>query len=238
MRLQGDAACPLLGPRSRPRRPRREAWAISRKNVARVRAAKLSEVEVLREASGLSDLIQPDYAYGCALTTTASCGWSAEEWAREAFEGAPCAVRGSIVLGLEVRIRVASRPNESADTRSWVGDRGPNPDPRAPGREFGLAGRAPDNTSTRRDGGASDFDPVQTQAHTRAMGRCRTDTRAGDSVSAFYCRPSLPQSSGRQRPQGVGDVGGSGRAGRTPNASPAGVGPDFVLTARVPRRTR
>jgi hypothetical protein len=88
---------------------------VSRVNVERMRTAPLSEPEVLSEISALPDLTDSDYRYGCVLTTRTAGERSAEEWAREMFEGAPRLVRQSIVLGwrfgLGLRLGPIGRPS-------------------------------------------------------------------------------------------------------------------------------
>jgi hypothetical protein len=63
------------------------------------RRTRIAEQVVLDEAAAVSDLIEPDYAYGYAVWPRRSCEWSAEDCARQMFEGAPKPIRVGVVLG-------------------------------------------------------------------------------------------------------------------------------------------
>jgi hypothetical protein len=78
------------------------------------RAVRLAEAVVLQQAAGLSDVIEPDYAYGCAVRPRQPCDWSAEEWARQVFEAAPRPVRTLIVLGWRFGLRLRLGPTRDA----------------------------------------------------------------------------------------------------------------------------
>jgi hypothetical protein len=61
----------------------------------------------------LSELTGADYRYACQLTTHGDHVRTAEDWARAVFEGAPSAVRGFVVAGWVVGLRLQLGPRPS-----------------------------------------------------------------------------------------------------------------------------
>src|SRR5256885_1487390 len=73
------------------------------------------EVDVPEAIRVLSTLDDVDFAYGCALRAPSADAWSAEQWARSVFEGAPLLLKWLIVTAWVVALRLRLESRRSPD---------------------------------------------------------------------------------------------------------------------------
>jgi Protein of unknown function (DUF2867) len=78
-------------------------------------AAKARRIDIPEDIRALGVLVDPDYTYACQLTASDVDRQSAEQWARDVFEGAPRLLGWFVLVGWIAILRLRLGPRRSSE---------------------------------------------------------------------------------------------------------------------------